>query len=62
MQTSGSPSPAAPADGFYDPGPVKELAQKWEAWAKRCGVLPYPEKVASGKKKGKGKEPEQGND
>lgn len=24
------------------PGAVKELADKWDAWAKRCQVLPYP--------------------
>jgi arylsulfatase len=29
------------------PEKVKELAEKWETWAKRCLVLPYPE----GKKK-----------
>jgi arylsulfatase A-like enzyme len=25
------------------PDTVKELAAKWDAWAKRCQVLPYPE-------------------
>jgi hypothetical protein len=24
------------------PGAVKELADMWDAWAKRCQVLPYP--------------------
>ncbi|MGB8166466.1 MAG: hypothetical protein WCF18_03175 [Chthoniobacteraceae bacterium] len=31
---------------------AKELAAKWDAWALRAQVLPYP---AEGKKKGAGK-------
>lgn len=34
------------------PEQVKKLAAQWEAWAKRCGVLPLP---PDGKGKGKGK-------
>jgi hypothetical protein len=25
-----------------EPDRVKELVAKWDAWAKRCNVLPYP--------------------
>ena len=35
------------------PGKVKELTAKWEAWAERAHVKPYPE---GGDNKGKGKE------
>jgi arylsulfatase len=24
------------------PGKVSELAAKWEAWAERCGIEPWP--------------------
>lgn len=36
------------------PEKVKELAAKWESWAERAHVKPYPAE-GSGKKKGKGK-------
>lgn len=26
-----------------EPDMLKELSDKWDAWAKRCWVLPYPE-------------------
>jgi arylsulfatase A-like enzyme len=37
-----------------EPARVKELAAKWEAWADRANVKPYPPEAAT-KKKGKGK-------
>jgi arylsulfatase len=36
-----------------EPQRVKELSEKWDAWARRTGVIPYPEKKARGKQKGK---------
>lgn len=36
------------------PDKAKELAAKWEAWAERAHVKPYPNE-GGGKKKGKGK-------
>ncbi|MCX6906617.1 MAG: arylsulfatase [Verrucomicrobia bacterium] len=37
------------------PERVKELAAKWEAWAKRANVIPYPKEAAKGGGKGKKK-------
>lgn len=36
------------------PDKVKALADRWEAWAERAHVKPYPGE-GGGKKKGKGK-------
>jgi len=35
------------------PGRAKELAAKWEAWAERTNVKPYPDPTPDGGKKGK---------
>ena len=44
------------------PERAKELAAKWDAWAKRANVIPYPKEPAKGAGKGKkNAKPQQGN-
>ncbi len=44
------------------PERAKELAAKWDAWAKRASVMPYPKEPAKGAGKGKkNARPQQGN-
>ena len=33
-----------------EPGRVKELGEKWDAWARRARVLPYPTEGRKGQK------------